>query len=68
MKEDILQKYQDKFQQILFHEVDALFPENKSKERENALLLITILGVKFGYLIKELTKEQDGTSQTKKIS
>ena len=68
----ILKKYQEKFQIELFREVDDLFPENKSKERDKALLLITVLGIKFQNsieeLLDELKQEQDGNNTTTTIS
>jgi len=68
----ILKKYQEKFQIELFREVDDLFPENKSKERDEALLLITVLGIKFQNsieeLLNELKQEQDGNNTTTTIS
>ena len=66
MKDDIVQKYQEKFQIEMFREVDSLFPERTSKERDNALLLITVLGVKFHNLLERLLKEIEQCQQSGK--
>jgi len=41
----------------MFKEIDDLFPERISKERGKALLLITVLGIKFQNIIEELINE-----------
>ena len=57
MYKGILKKYKKEFQFEMFKQVDDLFPKSKSKERDRALLLITVLGVKFSNLLEVVAKE-----------
>ena len=49
-----IKKYQELFQQKLFEEVDNIFPTNISKERDKALLLVTVINVKFKQILEEI--------------
>lgn len=49
-----IKKYQELFQQKLFEEVDNIFPTNISKERDKALLLVTVISVKFKQILEEI--------------
>ena len=47
-------KFQEQFQQKMFSEIDKLFPINKSKERENVLMLSVLLSKEFQNILKEI--------------
>jgi len=52
-----IQKYKTRFIEEINKEVDEIFPQNKNKERDNALLLVTVMIVKFEKILESIKEE-----------